>query len=97
MSEEYKEVLINFVKYNKFYKEENGNLTMSINIGAKEMLDKAIKNLLDIVEKKGKIINLMAEDLNDFYDDIALEYKERTIEDTIKKYKKELDELLKEE
>lgn len=88
MSENDKEVLINFVKYNKFYKDENGRLIISINIGAKEILDKAIKNLLDIVMLKDKIINSMAEDLNDFYDDNAFEYKERTIEDTIKKFEK---------
>ena len=45
-----------------------------------------INDLLDIVKQKDKIISAMAEDLNDFYDDIALEYRKRTIEDTIKKF-----------
>lgn len=47
---------------------------------------KIIDDLSALVVKKDKIIYAMAEDLNDFYDDIALEYKKRTIEDTIKKF-----------
>lgn len=45
-----------------------------------------INDLLDLVKDKDKIIKLMAEELNDFYDDIAIEYRKRTIEDTIKKF-----------
>lgn len=42
--------------------------------------------VLNLLDKQKKIINLMAEDLNGFYDDNAVEYKKRTIEDTIKKF-----------
>ena len=47
---------------------------------------KIIDDLSALVVKKDKIISAMAEDLNDFYDDNAFENKERTIEDTIKKF-----------
>jgi len=79
-----------------YYKEKGCNLNAN---EVKKILDKLeetesdlyeannrINDLLDIVKDKDKIIKLMAEDLNDFYDDNAIEYRKRTIEDTIKKF-----------
>jgi len=69
---------------------EDAILTLLINYRNKESdlyeANNRINDLLDIVKLKDKIINLMAEDLNDFYDDNAFENKERTIEDTIKNF-----------
>lgn len=39
-------ILENFIQYNKFYKEENGKLTITIDLDVKTTLDKAIENLL---------------------------------------------------
>jgi hypothetical protein len=39
-------ILIAFRNYNKFYKEENGKLTITIDLDLKTDLDKALENLL---------------------------------------------------
>lgn len=46
------EVLKHFRNYNKFYKEENKNLTIIITLEAKESIDKAIERLLTAYEKE---------------------------------------------
>ena len=45
MEEEIK-LLENFIQYNKFCKEENGKLTITIDLDVKTTLDKTIQNLL---------------------------------------------------
>ena len=61
MNEENKELLINFVKCNKFYKEKNGNLSITIDFELKDEINKAIKKLLNIFEQKDRMIDLMIE------------------------------------
>ena len=46
------EILKEFRNYNKFYKEENRNLTITITLEAKESIDKAIERLLTAYEKE---------------------------------------------
>ena len=46
------EILKEFRNYNKFYKEENKNLTIIITSEAKESIDKAIERLLTAYEKE---------------------------------------------
>lgn len=41
-----------FRNYNKFYKEENKNLTITITLETKESIDKAIERLLTAYEKE---------------------------------------------
>ena len=41
-----------FRNYNKFYKEENKDLTITITLEAKESIDKAIERLLTAYEKE---------------------------------------------
>ena len=46
------EILKAFRNYNKFYKEENKDLTITITLEAKESIDKAIERLLTAYEKE---------------------------------------------
>lgn len=46
------EILKAFRNYNKFYKEENRDLTITITLEAKESIDKAIERLLTAYEKE---------------------------------------------
>ena len=46
------EILKKFRNYNKFYKEENKDLTITITLEAKESIDKAIERLLTTYEKE---------------------------------------------
>ena len=46
------EILKEFRNYNKFYKEENKDLTITITLEAKESIDKAIETLLAAYEKE---------------------------------------------
>ena len=46
------EILKEFRNYNKFYKEENRDLTITITLEAKESIDKAIERLLTAYEKE---------------------------------------------
>lgn len=46
------EILKAFRNYNKFYKEENKDLTITITLDAKESIDKAIERLLTAYEKE---------------------------------------------
>lgn len=46
------EILKGFRNYNKFYKEENRDLTITITLDAKESIDKAIERLLTAYEKE---------------------------------------------
>ena len=46
------EILKEFRKYNKIYKEENKDLTITITLEAKESIDKAIERLLTDYEQK---------------------------------------------
>ena len=46
------EILKEFRNYNKFYKEENKDLTIIITLEAKESIDKAIERLLTDYEKE---------------------------------------------
>jgi hypothetical protein len=46
------EILKKFRNYNKFYKEENKDLTITITLEAKESIDKAIERLLTAYEKE---------------------------------------------
>lgn len=43
-------ILKNFIQYNKFYKEENGQLTITIDLDVKTELDTAITNLIHDLE-----------------------------------------------
>ena len=45
------EILKALRNYNKFYKEENKNLTITITLEAKESIDKAIERLLTAYEE----------------------------------------------
>ena len=121
------EILKEFRKYNKIYKEENKDLTITITLEAKESIDKAIERLLTAYEKEKE----KNKELSNSYDKLAKEcneenrrcmllavenqdLKEKNKElnilrlellisqfpdttETYKKYKKELEELLKEE
>ena len=49
--EESTEILKAFRNYNKFYKEESKDLTITITLEAKESIDKAIERLLIAYEK----------------------------------------------
>lgn len=53
--EESIKILKEFRKYNKIYKEENKDLTITITLEAKESIDKAIEILLTAYEKEKKI------------------------------------------
>ena len=46
------EILKALRNYNKFYKEENTDLTITITLEAKESIDKAIERLLTAYEKE---------------------------------------------
>ena len=46
------EILKEFRNYNKFYKERNKDLTITITLEAKESIDKAIERLLTTYEKE---------------------------------------------
>ena len=46
------EILKEFRNYNKFHKEENKDLTITITLEAKESIDKAIERLLTAYEKE---------------------------------------------
>lgn len=46
------EILKTFRNYNKFYKEECKDLTITITLEAKESIDKAIERLLTAYEKE---------------------------------------------
>ena len=48
------EILKEFRNYNKFYKERNKDLTITITLEAKESIDKAIERLLTAYEKEKK-------------------------------------------
>lgn len=62
--EESMKVLKHFRNYNKFYKEENKNLTIIITSEAKESIDKAIERLLTAYEKeKGENVKLRLQDI----------------------------------
>ena len=62
--EESMKVLKHFRNYNKFYKEENKNLTRIITSEAKESIDKAIERLLTAYEKeKGENVKLRLQDI----------------------------------
>lgn len=50
--EESTKILKEFRNYNKFYKEENRDLTITITLEAKESIDKAIERLLTAYEKE---------------------------------------------
>lgn len=50
--EECIKILKEFRNYNKFYKEENRDLTITITLEAKESIDKAIERLLTAYEKE---------------------------------------------
>ena len=53
-----------FRNYNKFYKEENKNLTITITLETKESIDKAIERLLTAYEKeKGENVKLRLQDI----------------------------------
>ena len=90
--EESIEILKEFRNYNKFYEEENKDLTITITLEAKESIDKAIATLLTAYEKekdKNKKLNILRLEL------LIGQFPDTT--ETYKKYKKELDELLREE
>lgn len=70
-------VLKEFRNYNKFYKEENKDLTITITLEAKESIDKAIERLLTAYEKETEknkeyknllidMVNQFAYEENDF-------------------------------
>ena len=82
------EILKAFRNYNKFYKEENKNLTITITLETKESIDKAIERLLTAYEKeKEKEKN---KDLKEGYKiqehnyQVAMEEIEQRWEDKIK-------------
>ena len=66
------EILKVFKRYNKFYKEENKDLTITITLEAKENINKAIETLLTAYEKekekKKKAIDFI-NDKNNYFED----------------------------
>ena len=92
------EILKVFKKYNKFYKEENKDLTITITLEAKENIDKAIETLLTAYEKEKeknkelsdklteKICKGVEEEILEEYRQIIID-KDKLIEE-LKKYKK---------
>ena len=66
------EILKVFKRYNKFYKEENKDLTITITLEAKENIDKAIETLLTAYEKekeKNKKAIDFINDKNNYFED----------------------------
>lgn len=64
------EILKAFRNYNKFYKEENKDLTITITLEAKESIDKAIERLLTAYEKekeKNKELRNQLNTIKDIY------------------------------
>lgn len=54
-----------FRNYNKFYKEENKDLTITITLETKESIDKAIERLLTAYEKEKEKNKELENDLKD--------------------------------
>ena len=70
--EECIKMLKEFRKYNKIYKEENKDLTITITLEAKESIDKAIETLLTAYEKEKE----KNKELSNSYDKLAKECNE---------------------
>ena len=64
MSKEDEKLLINFFRKNKFYKEENGTLTITIDFDLKLKLNTAIYNLLNAYKKEKEKNKKLKEDRN---------------------------------
>ena len=61
--EKAKDILINFRKYNKYYKEEKA-LSITISFELKEALNEAIGVLLTVYEKQSKEIEILNKNMN---------------------------------
>lgn len=82
--EKAKDILINFRKYNQYYKEEKA-LSITISFELKEALNEAIKVLLTVLEKQSKEIEELKED-NKKKSIVIIEYQDlyEKLEDKIK-------------
>lgn len=73
-------ILENFTQYNKFYKEENGKLTITIDLDVKTTLDKAIENLIKAYKKQQAEIEdckkcILRDDIHNYIEEIEKQDK----------------------
>ena len=73
-------ILENFTQYNKFYKEEDGKLTITIDLDLKTELDKALENLIKAYKKQQAEIEdckkcILRDDIHNYIEEIEKQDK----------------------